>query len=212
MSSTIALEKAHISGDRPLRPKSGGYLEPMSDFGALARSLREKRGWSQAQLAARAGVSGFTIRRGEASAKCVWKRSTVGDVLRALDQHTPVSEAEAREYLLAGGLSENFLSAARRLVDSIRRESMPQADPLAEEAMHAARLLIDRAGPDRVLTVLQALSAAWGLPVSKAAGQSNGPRALVRETIEDAHRVREYVPISEETIPRPTKPRASKLA
>jgi transcriptional regulator with XRE-family HTH domain len=44
-------------------PKKGGW--PPTGFGARLRALRDQRGWTQAQLAERAGCNSFTVAKTE---------------------------------------------------------------------------------------------------------------------------------------------------
>ncbi len=194
-----------------LDPGDGGRFDSsVTNFGEQLKALRLERGLTREELAAAIGVSQQTIYRGESAAACSWRRSTVVDALVALDRRAPVPDARAKAYLKAAGVSEELLETARRTAALAIPDNHHTTDPLERIAMDLVRQLIAGAGAERVITAVQSLAAGWAVKLESPVPPTR-PRALVYETIQDAHRVREYVPITETPQKPPSKPRASKL-
>jgi transcriptional regulator with XRE-family HTH domain len=84
--------------------------------GDVVRTLRRAHGWTQKQLAAKAGVSDMTISKIERSARFNYRRTTMDGLARALDTTTaalitPPPSSEAREDGESGEILTNRLLA-----------------------------------------------------------------------------------------------------
>ena len=86
-----------------------------SDIGALIRELRRNRGWTQKQLARKAGVTEKTISNLERNASPNPHSTSMAKVATALG--IPPERLDARQ--LAQAVAESAKSAARR--EAIRR-------------------------------------------------------------------------------------------
>lgn len=176
---------------------SGAMSErPKDHFGELQRRLREERGLTQERLAAAVGSSEATIQRAEKARECVYRRSTATNVLRALHKEAPVPDTEARSFLIAAGLSENFLNALKAMA------------PVIEQSLHnplhtIVDVLATQVGAERVRIALESLAAAWG--VSTVTNQRASVR-FVDHRREEGMDVRIYAPPQTPTAsPSPNK-------
>lgn len=93
-------------------------------FGSLLRRLRKARKLTQHELAAYASVAINTIQRAEAAEECVWRRSTAGDILVALQRVAPLSREDETLYAKLAGL-EILVNVARALAADVRTTAEP---------------------------------------------------------------------------------------
>jgi transcriptional regulator with XRE-family HTH domain len=166
-------------------------------FGNIARDLRSERGWSQGQLADAVGVSEATIQRSESEAARTYRAATAVEVLTKLHAHLPVPEDKARRFLVAGGLTEDFIQRLKQMAPA---QAADTTDPHRARAQALLDHLCHAAGVDRVIAALETLSAGWGFGVPPPV--VSGPQRLLRETFEEGHSVREYTPVQPPTAPR----------
>jgi transcriptional regulator with XRE-family HTH domain len=142
-------------------------------FGRILQDLRKDRGLSQVELGAIAGVSDFTISRGERSETCPWKSRTALEVLIALNRRLPVPLDRQREYLSAAGLDELAESSLGIMTDQSPRIDMvaegtaaPIGRKISPEESTAyiwIETLLDERGAKNLLTALEGLAAGWGV-------------------------------------------------
>lgn len=134
-------------------------------FGQLARRLREERGLTQGELAARVGVHMATIQRGESEERPKLRRSTVSDWLSALHRAAPVPREDAEALLTAAGVSLVLLQRVRAA------EGAPPAQPLPSRVELLVGELLGLVGEAELVRVLGTLAAAWS-PRGEAAPAS----------------------------------------
>jgi transcriptional regulator with XRE-family HTH domain len=101
-------------------------------FGALIRDLRTKRGWTQAQLASRAGITERAVQKLESDATTRAREETIVSLAGALD----VSPAQLDAKLLGG--------------DVVRSADTPK-----KRALISRLLLMDDEELDAVLEIVE---------------------------------------------------------
>lgn len=182
-----------------------GHTLDRMHFGRLLKTLREARTLTQRELADRAGISEQSVRRGEWSATCPWKRSTCIKAMTALNKERALSPHETQDFSAAAGI-QDMIDAGAAL-----RAVIAAATPKGILAHAHLDALIDAIGTDKVLATLAAVAASHNatLPATIPSESGNpGPRALVHDTVESGYRIRTFAPVTPpaSTPPRPAKP------
>lgn len=204
-------------------PAAGRWNGLVTHFGKLLKGLRESRGLSQEALGKAAGLAAFSIRRAEAQAACIFRRSNALKVFQALQSAPPpMADEEASVFLRLAGLDQG-LKAVQPSADATRATaaaSMPAAKEVIEARNDPDRwsahifledLMAER-GAKNILTALESLAAAWSIDLPPRLSGDAAKRAtglmLIAETESDGWNIRTHAPVAT-TPPKPTRPKAS---
>lgn len=194
------------------------------DFGKLLKRLRSSRGLQQTELARLAGVTVFTISRGERSRECPWKPSTATDIFQALEDTAPLSHADKVLYFEACNLHAIADSIEQNRPTPSTPASPPERKPPVatgptdpdEQTLHEwIQRLADQRGAAIVLNALEGLAAGWDIDLPpRRRHDSRSPAGrwlLLREQHEsDGYRLSVYDKAETPTKPSPQPKRPAK--
>ena len=183
-------------------------------FGNLVRALRTTRGLTQTELAERSKVTLVTINRLELSEAPRGYKSTLLAIYHALDDSgIPLSQAEARDFCTAAGLSEQLWRLGTFHVAPAADDVIRAAGSLDEPSAQAVRRVIDllrRHGASRVAPAIEALAASLDAQHAAAApaGQPRTLRVVSPPRQRDGYVEQRIVEYEERPVPakRATKP------
>lgn len=153
------------------------------NFGATLRQLYESRGFTQATVATRAGVSRHTVLRASALENCDLRPTTLDAIIEAINSKIPLTTDELGRLLRAAGWPVESVAARvaeATTVAAQRRITPATRGPFSPETMQSLSRLVDATSEPYVRGLLDSLymSAVMGWNAASTPSATSVPSDL----------------------------------